>query len=405
MHVSRRTLLGAAAATALVGPRAAFAQPAEVKIAFIAPLSGPWARQGELMKKGADLAVEDINAAGGIKALGGAKLRLAVADAGENAEKAKNSAQRLLAENPDLIGGTGAWLSSFTLGVTEVTERAGVPWLTLSYSDAITDRGFKHVFQTSATGGQQAAMTMPLVIDAAQAAGRPKPKSFGWIVDNTAAPTSFIKFLRDKGLAEAGLELVVDEVFTPPLADATSSVQRVRQRRPDILLVYPTGTPDVKTVLEKIKEFNLDRSRQPLVGNGGQFGTPELRNVVGAELLENFMFSIANWPAKRHADLEKRFKEKMGEPWMGQDPLCTYGDVQLLASAVEMAGAADPAKVSEALRKIDGPAGYYAGGRTKFDEKGRRVGAGIVLVQWQNGVPMAVYPDDAAAAPLVLPKT
>ena len=88
MHVSRRTLLGAAAATALVGPRAAFAQPAEVKIAFIAPLSGPWARQGELMKKGADLAVEDINAAGGIKALGGAKLRLAVADAGENAEKA-----------------------------------------------------------------------------------------------------------------------------------------------------------------------------------------------------------------------------------------------------------------------------------------------------------------------------
>src|SRR5690606_22629474 len=132
-----------------------------------APLSGPWARQGEMMRKGADLAIEDINAAGGVKALGGAKVKLAVADAGDTAEKAKNAAQRLLAENPDMVGGTGAWLSSFTLAVTEVTERAGVPWVTLSYSDAITGRGFRYVFQTSAPGSEQAALTLPLMIEAA----------------------------------------------------------------------------------------------------------------------------------------------------------------------------------------------------------------------------------------------
>ena len=72
---------------------------------------------------GADLAVEDINARGGIKSLGGAKLNIIYADAGDSTEKAKNAAQRLVADNPDLVGGTGSWLSSFTLAVTEVTER------------------------------------------------------------------------------------------------------------------------------------------------------------------------------------------------------------------------------------------------------------------------------------------
>ena len=396
----RKLALAAAAGAGLLAAEA-LAQPKEVKIGFIAPLSGPWARQGEMMKKGADLAIEDINAAGGVKALGGAKLKLVAGDAGDSAEKAKNAAQRLLAENPDLVGGTGAWLSSFTLAVTEVTERAGVPWITLSYSDAITDRGFKYVFQTSAVGSKQAALTLPLMIEAAVAAGKPKPKTLGWISDNTASPMSLMKQMREQGLKDAGLELVVDEVFTPPLADATSSVQKARRARPDLLLINPTSIPDLKSVLEKLKEFNL-KDKVVLFGNGAHNGTPELLHLVGKDLLEGYSFSIANWPAKRHADLEKRFIEKMGEPWMGQDPLCTYGDVQLLKSALELAASADPKKVAEALHKIDEPAGYYAGGRTKFDEKGRRVDAGIVLVQWQNGMPLAVYPEDAAASKMML---
>ena len=111
------------------------AQPKPVKIAVIAPLSGPWARQGTLVKWGAETAINEINAAGGIKAMGGAKLELVAIDAGDSAEKAKNAAQRLVAQEPDVVGGMGAWLSTFTLAVTEVTERAQIPWLTLSYAD------------------------------------------------------------------------------------------------------------------------------------------------------------------------------------------------------------------------------------------------------------------------------
>ena len=131
------------------------AQPKPVKVAVIAPLSGPWARQGTLVKWGAETAINEINATGGIKSMGGAKLELVQIDAGDSAEKAKNAAQRLVAQEPEVVGGTGAWLSTFTLAVTEVTERAQIPWLTLSYADSITDRGFKYVFQSSMPAGLQ----------------------------------------------------------------------------------------------------------------------------------------------------------------------------------------------------------------------------------------------------------
>src|SRR3954453_11391794 len=142
--------LGLAGAATLAG-KARAADPAEVKIAMEVPLSGPWARSGLLEQMGARMAIDDVNAAGGIKALGGAKMKLLEFDASDSAEKAKDAAQRMVAQEPDLAGGFGAWLSSFTLAITEVTERAEMPWLTLSYSDAITNRGFKYVFQSSPT--------------------------------------------------------------------------------------------------------------------------------------------------------------------------------------------------------------------------------------------------------------
>ncbi|HEY7541958.1 MAG TPA: ABC transporter substrate-binding protein, partial [Methylomirabilota bacterium] len=87
--------LGLTGAATMLAPRRARAQnPKEVKIALVVPLSGPWARQGQLEQLGAELAIEDVNKAGGIKALGGAKLKLVLYDTGDSAEKAKNAAQR-----------------------------------------------------------------------------------------------------------------------------------------------------------------------------------------------------------------------------------------------------------------------------------------------------------------------
>ena len=256
----------ALSAAALALPAIGRAQSQTVKIAMIAPMSGPWARQGQLLRMGADLAIEDINARGGIKSLGGATLNIIYADAGDSTEKAKNAAQRLVADNPDLVGGTGSWLSSFTLAVTEVTERAQIPWLTLSYSDAITNRGFKFVFQTSPTAEWQAAQTVPTALDLAQASTGKRPTTVGLIMDNTASPTSFAKPLREGGLEKAGLKLVVDQIFTPPLSDATPLIEKVRSAKPQFLLLLTSAMPDCKLVLEKLDEFKLSHGKLPLVG-------------------------------------------------------------------------------------------------------------------------------------------
>lgn len=385
------------------------AQEKPVKMAMIVPLSGPWARQGQLLRQGADMAIDEINRSGGIKSLGGAKFELVPADAGDSTEKAKNAAQRLLADQPDLIGGFGSWLSSFTLAVTEVTERAQLPWLTLSYSDAITGRGFKFIFQTSPTAEWQAAQTVPTTLDLAEKATGKRPKTVAILQDNTASPVSFGKYLREGGgLSKAGLKATVDEIFTPPLSDATPLVSKIRSARPDFVLLLSSAMPDVKLILEKLDEFKLARGRVPLIGNGAPYGSPELLQTIGPELLEGFLFSVANWPLKGQEEFLETFKKRTGEPFATQDALCGYGHTWILKEALEAAGAADRLKVAEAIRNMNltsGPAALAFPGPIKFDEKGRRQNVPMVFAQWQNGVPLTVLPEDRAMAKVFWPKS
>ena len=403
---TRRSVNAALALGALALPGfgigAARAQTKTVKLALIAPLSGPWARQGQLVRLGAEMARDEINDKGGIKALGGAKLELVVADAGDNTEKAKNAAQRLLAQEPDLVGGTGAWLSSFTLAVTEVTERAELPWLTLSYSDAITNRGFKFIFQTSPTADHQAAETLPTALKLAETATGKRPKTIGILQDNTASPASFGKQLREGGgLDKAGLKAVVDQVFTPPLSDATPLIDKVRSARPDFLLLLLSAMPDNKLVLEKLDEFKLSKGRIPVVGNGSPLGAPEMLKLIGAELLEGLIFSVADWGLKGQEEIIERFTKRTGEPWITQDSITGYGDMWIFKEALERAGVADKLKVAEAIRGLnltEGTAAVCFPGPIHFDEKGRRVDIPMIFAQWQNGVPVTVYPTDRALA-------
>jgi branched-chain amino acid transport system substrate-binding protein len=403
-----RATLACAVVAAMAGWTGwADAQTREVKVAVVVPLSGAWARNGELHLKGAQLAMHDINAVGGIKALGGAKVKLIVADAGDSTEKAKNAAQRLLSQNRDLVGGTGAFVSSFTLAITEITERAEVPWLTLSYSDQITARGYKYVFQTSPTSSKQAQDALPVLMEIARQSNAPQPKTIGIVMDNTASPVAFTKPMREGGFEKRGLKLVADEVFTPPLSDATAIIQKVRRARPDILLMLTTNIPDTKLVLEKLNEMGLGRGRMPVVGNGGHMGAPELLNVVGKDLLEGVMGAVANWGGKGHEKLIAAFKNQQKEPWMSQDSISTYGDIWIFKDAIEKAGSADSKKVAQAIRTLsesEGAARYFPGGKLAFEPSGRRANAELVIVQWQNGEPKAIFPASLATSKPLWPK-
>ena len=406
----RRTAikLGLAAAATALAPRRARAQnPKEVKIALVVPLSGPWARQGILEQMGAELAIEDVNKSGGVKALGGAKLKLVLYDTGDTAEKAKNAAQRLVAQEPDVVGGIGSWLSSFTLAVTEVTERAELPWLTLSYSDLITGRGFKYIFQTSPTAETQATALLPRIVDLATKSGGAKPTKVAFVGDNSASSVSFMKAIRGGVAKDLGLTIVADEVFTPPLADATTLVQKIRSGRPDFIVMQSTNVGDDKLLLDKFAERGITASTVPLVGGGGHWTVPELMKVAGKEHLEGLIVGLANWPGKDLGDLEKRFVAKTSEPWFGHDSIFPYAHVMIFKEALERTASTDRKKLGEMMHQIDlkdGPAKLFPDGRVKYDENGRRVGAELCIMQWQKGRPVAVHPESIAVSKAVWPK-
>ena len=403
-----RKLAAAAAIAASTGLASAPASAQkEVKVAVVVPLSGPWARNGELHVKGAQLAVDDINAAGGIKALGGAKIKLIVTDAGDSTEKAKNAAQRLVSQEPDLVGGTGAFVSSFTLAVTEITERAEVPFLTLSYSDQITNRGYKYVFQTSPTANKQSESALPVILDVAKAANAPRPKTIGILMDNTASPVSFTKPMREGGFDKLGLKLVVDEIFTPPLSDATSLVQKVRNARPDMLLVLTTNVPDTKLILEKLNEMGLGKGRLPVVTNGGPMGAPEMLKLVGKDLLEGVLVIDRQLGRQGPGEADRRLQvESEGAVAVaGQHlDLRRHLDLQGRDGEGGLRRSEEGRRGDPRDEHGDGAARYFPGQPLKFEANGRRAGAELVILQWQNGEPKAVYPASLATSQAAWPK-
>ncbi|HEU5321746.1 MAG TPA: ABC transporter substrate-binding protein [Methylomirabilota bacterium] len=379
---------------ALLGPAAsapAALAAEEVRIALVAPLSGRWARQGQLKKLGAEMAIEEINAQGGVKALGGARLVLREADAGDSVEKAVSAAQRVLTRDR-LSAGMGAWLSSFTLGVTEVAERERVPWFSLSYADSITERGFKYTFQTSPVSSAQAVQALELILSLARA-NHQQVRKAALVGDNTAASVFFFKPLRETLLKGKGIELVADEVWTPPLPDATPVVQKLRSTQPDIVFFSATALPDSIQVLQKVKEFGV---KVPIMGNGVWLLMPETVAAVGKDLIDHVMSTVAAHPLKGQDALVKRFKDRTKEPFMVQDALMTYAHVWIIKEAAELARSSDPRAIREAVAKLDlrtGPAAStLVPGRIRYDERGRRLDATPIIVQWQAGEPFTVVP-------------
>jgi len=372
-----------------------------VKVAVLAPLTGPYALNGQMYRDGAQMAVDDINSMGGIHALGGRPMELVLYDCGDSVEKTRNAASRMLSDHPDLVGVTGCFLSSFTLAASEVTEGAKLPFLTLSYSDLITDRGLKYIFQTSITGDQQAYDLLPVMIDIYRRQNQDEPKRLALVMDNTASPVSTAKPLKAGLIDKYGLDLVVDEIYTPPLTDASALVQRVRRAKSDLFLLLVANAPDCTLFLNKMAEVGIGKGSLPTYSGGGHMSSPDVLKLISAENINGYFDYIANWTGPQLQDLKQRFGERYNLPWMSQDNLSTYGDIWILKTAVEKSESTDSEKVANAIRNFDGTEGldkYYAGGTVQFDENGRRKDAALVVLQWQDGIAKSIYPFEEAEA-------
>lgn len=370
---------------------------ADVNLVAILPLSGPYASSGQLYRHGIEMAVDEINGAGGIQALNGEKIAVEIKDAGTTVESAVTTARQMLSGDRP-TGGMGAWLSSFTLGVSEISERRRVPWLTISSSDHVSDRGFQYLYQTVAPSSTWAGTGLKYLQKVSEEKGCPI-KKIAIVGDNTASPTAFFKAVREQVAPELGWELVMDTVWTPPLADATAIAQQMAGVKPDIVLFGASNFPDAAQVLSRGIEFGVKTN---YVGNGSWLVMPEYLSAVGADNLEGIFDISGAHPLKGFDAIEAKFKADYNQPFLQQEGLAGYYNVWIFKAALEKAASADPEAVNAALKTLDldsGPAAdALPSGRVKFAENGRLADATPVIAQWRAGTPVSVFPEDRAVA-------
>jgi branched-chain amino acid transport system substrate-binding protein len=395
------TLIAVATGLLAPGPSEANAQQT-VNIGFMGPFSGPWAQHGKLMRIGAEMAIEEINAQGGIKSLGGAKLNLVVSDTGPSIETTTNAAQRLLTQ-ANLSAFVCCFLSSFSLAASEIGERQQVPMLTYSYSDELVRRGYKYIFRDSSGADIQVRTATKLLKDQAEPAGR-KIETAALIGDNTAASVAYFKSLAEV-LPQNNVRIVLNRVWTPPLPDAIPVALAVRDANPDIIFLGATTFDDSVAI---VRALNATRVKKLMLGNGAQFVTPEYLEAMGAQQLEGLMTTQGTAITKDPyaADFLKRFQERTKIAWTVHDTTSVYSQNWIIKEALEKASSTDPKKVRDAIASIHitkAPPTAFNGSEIKFDENGQNTHAPPFIVQWQNGLPVLVTPAEFAVARLKWP--
>ena len=379
--------LGAAALAATL-PARALAAPAEINVGVILPLSGANAQFGINSRQGLELAADEVNAAGGIKSLGGAKLKLTIADATSQPTTAATVAQRLITQNR-CVALIGAYASSLTLAVSEVTERRGIPLLTMSFSDVLTERGFKHIFQVVSKGSVLGRAQYDYA--ASVVAGASEIKKIALLYEDTAYGTSQAVGVRNAAKA-AGAQVVLDEAYPLGITDVTPLISKLRAS--DAQIVFPISYLNDSLLI--IRVMRQQRLTVPIVGGAAGYVIPDFAKALGQ--YSQAVLSIAPANYDQAPEYTERYRKRFGT-FMPHEALEHAVCAGVLAQALEVAASDKPEAVSKALRaqKYDqGWAGVMSGGGVHFDANGLNTLAQPVMVQWQNNELVSVWPQALA---------
>lgn len=393
---TRRQTLAALAATGVAGalPRVAGAQPKAVNVGVILPLSGANAQFGIASKQGIELVADELNAAGGLKGLGGAKVNLVVADSTSAPANAATVAQRMIGEN-DCCAILGAFASTLTLAIQEVTERRKVPLLTMSYSDQITGRGYKHVFQVTSKGSVIGAAQFNFAVELA--GGKGKVERVAIMYEDTAYGTSTATGLRNAAKA-AGVEIVLDEAYPLGITDLTPLINKLRASKAQ--MVFPVSYLNDSLLI--VRTLRQQKVNLPIVGGSAGYVIPDFAQALGDAA--DGVLSICSANYDLDTALTERYRKRF-KTFMVHEALEHAVAMDVLAQAIDKAKSSKPEDVSNALRGgrfTEGWVKAMTNGEVKFDDTGLNVQAEPVMVQWQNKELVTVWPQKYAKGKLVV---
>ncbi len=382
-------LFGGAVAAPFVA-RPAFAADA-VNVGIVLPLSGASAQSGVASRNGIELAADQINAAGGIKSLGGAKINLIVADATSTPTTAASVAQRLITQNK-VSAVLGAYVSSLTIAISEVTERRDIPLLTMSFSDQITGRGFKNVFQVVAKASVIGAAQFDGTVAIAQSAGT-KLERVAIMYEDTAYGTSQSVGLRD-GAKKAGVQIVMDEGYPAGITDVTPLINKLRGSGAQA--VFPVSY--LNDSLQIIRVMRQQGITIPAIGGAAGYVIPDFEKGLG-EFAEGVL-SVAPANYDLAPELTKPYRDRYGS-FMVHEALEHAVCLDVLAQAMEKTGKTDAAALRDTLRATRFEGGWtraMTGGAVQFNEAGLNTLSVPVMVQWRAKELVTVWPKNVAKA-------
>lgn len=398
MITRREFLKDTAVATGVLGfPAVLRAQPKEILVGETHPLTGGLAREGTLGKNGIELAVSEINAGGGIKSMGGAKLKLMVLDNESKPPVAISTVEKL--KDAGAVAILGPYASGLAFVTTQEAEKYKIPHvLDVAIADQITERGFKYTFRACPNAGMGAkhtvdylgAMAKDLKLSVKRVVLIHEDGIFGKSTADTLQ-----KLL--PGIGMDVIERIPHNAATQSLAN---EVLRIKAAKADIVIPSTYYGPH-SLLLRTMAEQRVDVAAILSVygGAGSQY-----RFIKDVAKLADYMMDGNHWYNPKHprikgiiAAFEKAYQQPFAYEWM-----LAYQSAYVLKDALERAASTDRDKVRDALAATnlkDQIVPYPIA----FDDKGQNPHARTLLMQVLDQKIAVVYPNEFAEAKPVIP--
>jgi branched-chain amino acid transport system substrate-binding protein len=384
------------AAAVLIGATPAGAAD-EVRIGVVCPLTGPTAKFGQAQKNTLTMAAEDVNGAGGIKSLGGAKIKLIFGDTRGEADIGVTETERLITREK-VHALIGAFQSGVGFPSSAVAERHQVPWLTFGTFDKITERGFKYVFRAHANDTMKARTLIEGLVFLSKRAGG--IKSAVIVAENT----EWGKSVSDKQrtfLEKAGVKVHFVENYPFAAPDLTSLIVKAKGVNPD-LIVADSYLGDALLITRQMHEQEL----RPIVyaaGGGGHVQPDFLKGVgklsegiIAATMWDAAIGKRVPWIAKEN----ERHVAKFGVPFT-EDSAGFYQAFYVIVDALGRTKTLGTKELRDAIAAtsitdVTHKAMLIPYTQIKFDETGQNPFATAVVVQTQGGKFRLFFPEAVA---------
>ena len=342
------------------------AQPAlaELPVAIAGPMTGQYASAGDQIRKGAEMAIADINASGGVL---GEKLVLEVGDDACDPKQAVSVANTMV--NKEIVFMHGHWCSSSTIPASDVYYEADIPMATVSTNPQVTERGLENIFRIMGRDDQQGMVAGTYLAD------HFKGRKIAVVDDKSA----YGKGLADeiaKAMTARGVEPALRESITAGEKDYSGLVTKLKRDGVEVM-AYGGYHTEVALILRQAQQAGLDLT----VMGGDTMTNSELVTAAGPAA-DKVLFTFSPDPRKNAsaAPVVEKFRAAKIEP--EGYVLYAYAAMQLFEQAATAAGSTDYDALQKAMRE-----GSFDTviGNLSFDAKGDQKAPGFVVYQWQGG--------------------